>query len=417
MEARVVRAAFLAAIVSSLGAGYRTPNFIVNAPSQDVAAQVGKLAEQYRRELAVEWLGEPLPNWQQPCPITVEVGPHLGAGGATSFVFDRGRVFGWQMTIQGPLDRLLDSVLPHEVTHTIFADHFRQPLPRWADEGACSTVEHRSERIKQQKMLVRFLQTGRGIAFDEMFRMKDYPRDILPLYAQGHSLATFLVAQGGKRKFVEFVGEGLQTRQWKRALNQHYRFTDLGTLQNTWLDWVKQGSPLPLKSNAEESLVSNTPSRLLGGQGQRRRPQPNLIHQVADNDAAHDQLVPVHLPGKATGAMELASSDDSQYPSDVDRSTPGWRRGGQARPAPQSESVAEDVAGLESAVVMNQVSRPQPAEQVKQVILEWNQPPRAARNAAPTSSPAMPIAAELTSTKAPGASSIYEGRTGAPPRR
>jgi hypothetical protein len=68
-------------------------------------------------------------------------------------------------------------------------------------------------------------------------------------------------------------------------------------------------------------------------------------------------------------------------------------------------------------VIINQVSRPQPAEQVKQVILEWNQPSRAARNAAPTSSPAMPIAAELTSTKAPGASSIYEGRTDAPPRR
>ena len=54
-------------------------------------------------------------------------------------------VFGWDMKIQGSEERVLDSVLPHEVTHTIFASHFRQPLPRWADEGACTTVEHVSE--------------------------------------------------------------------------------------------------------------------------------------------------------------------------------------------------------------------------------------------------------------------------------
>ncbi len=70
---------------------------------------------------------------------------------------------------------MLDSVLPHEVTHTIFASHFRRPLPRWADEGACTTVEHPSERTKQQQMLIEFLHTNRGIPFHPMFAMKEYP--------------------------------------------------------------------------------------------------------------------------------------------------------------------------------------------------------------------------------------------------
>ena len=43
--------------------------------------------------------------------------------------------------------RILDSVLPHEITHTIFATHFGQPLPRWADEGACTTVDGRPTRF------------------------------------------------------------------------------------------------------------------------------------------------------------------------------------------------------------------------------------------------------------------------------
>ncbi|HEV3344153.1 MAG TPA: hypothetical protein VG125_27505, partial [Pirellulales bacterium] len=124
MEARLVSAAFVAAALLSLGASYRTPNFIVRAGTPEFAKEVGQAAEQYRRELAIEWLGHEMPIWFQPCPITVEDGPRLGAGGATSFVFDHGDVFGWQMTIQGSRERILDSVLPHEVTHTVFASYF-----------------------------------------------------------------------------------------------------------------------------------------------------------------------------------------------------------------------------------------------------------------------------------------------------
>ncbi len=79
-------------------AGYRTPNFVIEAPTPDLARKIGDAAEQYRNDLAIEWTGRPLPRWASPCPITAEVADHLGAGGATSFVFDRGEVFGWQMT-------------------------------------------------------------------------------------------------------------------------------------------------------------------------------------------------------------------------------------------------------------------------------------------------------------------------------
>src|SRR5581483_4454177 len=121
--------------------------------------------------------------------------------------------------------------------------HFRRPLPRWADEGGCTTVEHASERHKQQQMLITFLRTGRGIPFSEMFAMKEYPRDILPLYSQGHSLASFLIAQGGKRKYLNYLADGLNGEQWIAATQRHYGYNDLATLQNTWLDWVRRGSP------------------------------------------------------------------------------------------------------------------------------------------------------------------------------
>lgn len=230
---------------SARAAGYRTANFLVDAPTEALARRIGDAAEQYRHTLALEWLGSPLPRWSRPCPIKAEVAPHLGAGGATSFVFDRGEVFNWTMTIQGSEERILDSVLPHEVTHTIFASHFRRPLPRWADEGACTTVEHPVERARQHRLLIEFLTTQRGIAFPDMFAMREYPADVLPLYAQGYSLARYLIDRGGRHKYVAFLTEGLASDDWSTALKRHYGVPTVAQMQSVWLDWVKQGCPAP----------------------------------------------------------------------------------------------------------------------------------------------------------------------------
>ena len=267
MEARIIRAAVLAAAVaisvdfglldsSTMAAGYRTANFTVDAPTRRLAKEIGDAAEAYRAQLSQEWLGKKLPDWSKPCPIKARVAPGLGAGGATSFVFDRGEVFGWRMEIQGSRERVLDSVVPHEVTHTIFASHFRQPIPRWADEGACTTVEHQSEIAKQEHMLIEFLQTRRSIPFSYMFAMKEYPQDVLPLYAQGHALARFLIDQRGKREFMLFLEDGLADGDWIRAIRDRYGYGDLQTLQNSWQNWVVQGRPpLQLAADAKTDVV------------------------------------------------------------------------------------------------------------------------------------------------------------------
>jgi hypothetical protein len=252
MDARtVVRGSLLALLgwfsstcaESAAGATFRTTNFTVEAPTAELAREIGVTAERNRRDLAREWLGRELENWSEPCPIRARVAPQLGAGGATSFVFDGGEVFGWRMNIQGSRERILDSVLPHEVTHTVFASHFRRPVPRWADEGACTTVEHRSEIGKQERMLIDFLKTRRGIPFSEMFAMKEYPQDVLPLYAQGHSLAHLLILERGKRAFVGFLEDGLTDENWPRAVQRHYGYPNLLALQNAWLGWIRAGRP------------------------------------------------------------------------------------------------------------------------------------------------------------------------------
>lgn len=310
MEARLARAALVAAALLSLGAQFRTPNFVVDAPTPELARQVGRSAEKFRKELAIQWLGKAMPKWSRPCPIKARVAPNLGAGGVTSFLFDRGEVYGWRMNIQGPQDRLLDSVLPHEVTHTIFASHFRQPLPRWADEGACTTVEHESERAKQQQLLIQFLKTGRGIAFTQMFALKEYPSDVMPLYSQGFSLASFLIDQGGRKKFLSFLGEGLQDERWPEATQRFYGYPSLAALQHSWLDWVKQGSP-----RKEQAPEATEETGLLASKSTKRSSQPDVIYRGQSEDPPSrftGNLVDVQPTPHDAQQLEIDSADGAE---------------------------------------------------------------------------------------------------------
>jgi hypothetical protein len=248
---------WLSSIIAALslflmGAGYRTPNFVVNASTPELAQSVAEAAEYYRTEHAKHWLGYELPRWAQPCPVAVQDG-NIGAGGATSFRFTNGEVHDWNMSIQGTPQSIIDSVLPHEVLHAVFASHFRQPLPRWADEGACTTVESASEKNKHRQMLVSFLKEDRGIATGRLVTLKEYPPDVMPLYAQGFVMTQFLIDQRGRPAFVIYLADGLTDGNWQRATEAHYGYRDLTQFQEDWLAWFKGG----MKPNAQ--LVSYQP--------------------------------------------------------------------------------------------------------------------------------------------------------------
>ena len=224
---------------------YETENFVIlNAPTDEMAKQFGKTAEKARKELAILWFGKPMPNWSAKCPVRVKVGDY-GASGETSFIFDRGEVFGWEMSVQGTRERIVDSVLPHEISHTVFASMFRKKLPRWIDEGAATSVEHESERANYRRLLLKYVdpEVRRAIPFNRMVEMTEYPKDIMPFYSQGNSVAEFLIGQGGHRRFAAFAKRGMDSGSWNTAIREFYGYTDLGDLQTTWIKWVGAGFP------------------------------------------------------------------------------------------------------------------------------------------------------------------------------
>jgi hypothetical protein len=132
-------------------------------------------------------------------------------------------------------------------------------------------------------MLIEFLTTGRGIAFPEMFAMREYPPDVLPLYSQGYSLARFLIERGGRHKYVAFVGDGLARDDWAGALERHYGVNDIAKLQHIWLDWVKQGCPAPPAALAAATPVASPAAWTPTARGQSPDPQPVAWNPASDS--------------------------------------------------------------------------------------------------------------------------------------
>lgn len=296
---------------------FETANFVIeNAPSEEMAREFGTTAEICRRELAVLWIGQELPNWPDKCPIHVKVGK-FNASGDTTFTFDRGKVYGWKMNVRGTRERINDSVLPHEISHTIFATYFRRPLPRWLDEGAATNVEHISERMNYRRMLLDFVDPNvrRAIPFNRMVEMKDYPDDYLPLYSQCNSVAEFLIAQGGHRRYVEFAKDGLENNDWNTAVRKNYGYDNLGDLQVVWIHWVARDFP-PIseyepalarnRKVQSDSLYAATQSSPVTLTAWEATPQRSDSHSVASRET-----------GVETGAK------DSSYPPQMD--VPRWQ--------------------------------------------------------------------------------------------
>lgn len=217
------------------GASHRTTNFVVEARSADVAKKVAEHAEECRKTIARAWLGRELPNWAEPCPVKVKL-TGGEAGGLTSFGFDHNHVSDQNMVVEGRLDRILASALPHEVTHTIFAAFFGGPMPRWADEGASLLSEDQRERTRHDQIADDLMARRGEISLGELFQIDEYPKDLMAFYGQGYSISRFLIEIGGRPRFLEFVRDGLSSG-WDGATLNHYGLASVREMDRAWRSW------------------------------------------------------------------------------------------------------------------------------------------------------------------------------------
>jgi hypothetical protein len=194
-----------------------------------------KQAETAREELAVYWFGAEMPKWFEPCPIKIT----KSQSGRTWFRFStdedgRRHVSGWRMECGS-------TAIRHEVNHAVFATHFRRELPRWIDEGAATFIETEEETKRIRIGLQMNIKADRFTHFSELFKNSGkYPRGgtkLANLYGEGHAIVEYLIANGGRAKFIKFVGDvkvdtnGASTLA---ALSKHYGIESAAELERAW---------------------------------------------------------------------------------------------------------------------------------------------------------------------------------------
>ena len=246
-----------------------TANFVVHAQTPVIARAIAAEAEHQRRVLALQWLGKELPAWSKPCVIRFSLGQ--AGGGATTFTWSNGAngaptVTSMEMTLSGEFLVVMTNALPHEVTHTVLASFFGKPLPRWADEGLSLLAESETEQFNYDVRVRELLNAGRGIRLRVLVRMTEYPKDVIVLYAQGHSLTRFLAGRTkgvpvlmdvpilgdlfkknaeneGRRRLLTFLytgTEGNTAASWDKAAKEVYGFESINDLEEAWLEWLKK---------------------------------------------------------------------------------------------------------------------------------------------------------------------------------
>jgi hypothetical protein len=360
----------LAGIFPALGASYPTTNFVVYAPNAQIAQKVGQAAEHYRRQKAIQWLGHEMPNWPQRCPITVKVTMN-GPGGATSFVFDQGRVLKQNMEIEGPLDRLLASVLPHEITHTVFAYYFGCPVPRWADEGGSVLSEDEPEKDRHDKLVRQILNHNQAIPARSLFGLRDYPRNVMCLYAEGFSISNYLVSTSDRPTFLKFVAHGMRYG-WDSAAKTYYRHNSVEELEEAWLAELRRtkGQPLStLVASNNTGAATATPTgrtvvRLTAPPVQpleEAERQPIYRGRAASSERGEGRF---REDGRPAYLPDYVPSSGNARPVRTPLPADGWQPAGQARPyTPAPVKLGRPIAIDDSETLQPKPTTGKPAAQ------------------------------------------------------
>lgn len=301
---------------SAFTASFRTTNFIVDAPNEQMARQFGEAAEYYRKEKAREWLGKEMPNWQRPCPLEVRISPD-GPSGATTFDFGQRPIYQF-MKIQGPKERLLNSVLPHEITHTVFAYYFQQPVPRWADEGGSVLSEDDIERGRHDHMCRQMLNQGQAMQLGYLFSLKDYPSNVMVLYAEGFSITRFLVDQADRQTFLKFIQQGMQ-QGWDKAVQTHYKLKSVRQLETAWIDSLKKPRSTAVALNNPRSPTSRGVAGEMTGRRLTRSTDPPALPDLSPVYRGSGAVL--GTPGEKFGTSNSLGSRPSRLP-DLDNPPP-----------------------------------------------------------------------------------------------
>ncbi len=230
---------------------HETPNFLIFHADSGLAESVAGAAESVRTAQAKRWGSAAVQEaWTTRCEIYLypngkafakATGQPESSPGFSIIESDRKQITTRKVHLRADQPRLVEAVLPHEVTHVVVADLFTvQQIPRWADEGMAVLAEPETEQKLRAADLQESLSAGQVFELRQLMST-DTPRakDWSVYYAQSVSITRFLVEQGTPAQLIQFVRESGR-KGAEAALRDVYRIGGFAELQKQWQSYAQQ---------------------------------------------------------------------------------------------------------------------------------------------------------------------------------
>ncbi len=214
-------------------------NGVVYAPSEAIAKTVLQNAGEYRRQVALEWLGEELPPSVGRVRIHVEL-TDADASGQTWAMDNPGRRY-HTLWISGDEQGVTGNVLKHEITHAVLATQFPEGLPPAIDEGIAGMSDDANRLAVRRRILDWFAQTGNWPHLAAVLESPLISAHDQQSYAVASSLVEYLLTRGDKNTLLRFARSG-KANGWDEALRIHYQIGGVAQLERQWKNWAAEQS-------------------------------------------------------------------------------------------------------------------------------------------------------------------------------
>src|SRR5262249_26952671 len=121
-------------------------------------------------------------------------------------------------------------------------------------------------------------------------------------YAQSLSLTDFLVARGGRKKFLAFVAQG-EDDGWDKAVQSVYGYESVEELEQAWLDHARKQVAEKQADSLRAVRISNEDRELGPAQGESL--PTGFTKQLPDGPAPIQVLVRLDEQGRLTIAQKI----------------------------------------------------------------------------------------------------------------
>lgn len=215
----------------------QSENFVVSAPDLATAQAVLDKAEELRRSIAIEWLGEAMPDGIAPTVIRIVISDAEDKG--LTWAADRADRLSHMMWLTTSRERATGSGLAHEMTHVVLATRYPGELPAWLDEGIACRQDDPKRVAARREILAWYVRTGNWPSLVEVLAATRIASSDRAKYTLSASLTEYLLTLNDAAKLFEFAQAG-RDLGWDAALRTHYGIAHTRELEKRWREWASK---------------------------------------------------------------------------------------------------------------------------------------------------------------------------------